>query len=79
MKIFRNAIGILPFIMAYEEAHLHPNKRERPTAKPPQNRRTEADFKKAQGLTPYQYGNETIWALNLKNAERKARKKGLIK
>lgn len=33
---------------------------------------------KAQGLTEYTYGDQTLWALNQKSAERKARKLGWI-
>ena len=34
---------------------------------------------KKKGLTLFYYGENSLWALNQKNADRKARKKGWIK
>lgn len=34
---------------------------------------------KAHGLVEFTYGNNSVWALNQKNADRKARNKGYIK
>lgn len=39
---------------------------------------TEEEKNISNGLKEFTYGNETIWALNKKNADKKASKKGLI-
>lgn len=37
----------------------------------------ERKIKKRRGLTEFKYGSNSIWALNRKNADRKAKQKGL--
>jgi hypothetical protein len=39
----------------------------------------EDKLNKAKGLNKFYYGSEYVWALNQKSADKKARKKGIIK
>lgn len=38
----------------------------------------EAASNRAKGLKPFKYGDDIVWALNQKNADKKATKLGLI-
>lgn len=49
-----------------------------PEEKNRRKKAAERRINKKQGLTEFKYGDKSVWALNKKNADRKAKAKGYL-
>jgi len=74
MKNARALLGLMLAFATSQEHAVHPSL---PKADPEELKRAEELKNSQRGLAPFKYGEHTIWALNKKNADRKAKLKKL--
>lgn len=84
-KMMKSSLGMLAFSAMALSSGLGGNKRERQIAPEENNEekkkklaKAEIELNKAHGLTEFFYGKYSVWAINQKNADRKAKLKKYI-
>ena len=80
-KKFSNALMTIAMGMAATSGHSFYEVRDENIGFEEKERRknkAKKAIKKANGLTEFKYGDKSVWALNKKNADRKAKAKGYL-